>query len=172
MTSVVEPLSALGKSQVDSALEMAAAATEGTEKLLKFQIKTAKAAFGEGTRALQSLAEIKNASALPGWTAASAQPDLDKATAYARGVYELVAATQAEIASLLDKQVAEFNKQAGAALDAALKAAPPGSEAWVPAVKAVLESANTAYESLAKAGKQLASLAEVPATTVSKKKAA
>ena len=64
-------------------------------------------------------------------------------------------------------------------LDAALKSAPAGSEGAVSAVKSAVHSANTIYESLIKAAKQVSSITEAnvaavnaQVATATKKKAA
>ncbi len=178
MTTVPEQISAFGKAQVETAVRFVTIAAEGTEKLLDLQIKNSKAAFNEGMKNAKALADVKDFSELPTWTSSTFQPGIDKATAYARSLYEVAAGTQSEISAVLEAQIAEFSKDMAAALDAALKTAPAGSEPAVAAVKSVIGTANTVCESIAKAGKQLAAMTEANLTAASqagvatKKKAA
>lgn len=178
MTAASEQFSALGKAQLDAALRFAAVAAESAEKLVDLQLKTARTAFSDGAKNVKSLSEVKDVAELPAWTSASIQPGVEKATAYARSLYDLASGAQSEISALLEGQIAEFNKQATAALEAAVKAAPAGSEALMPSLKSVIGTANSVYESIAKAGKQLAAMTEAnlaaatPAATPAKKKAA
>lgn len=165
MTTVPEQFSALGKAQLDAALRFAAIAAEGAEKLVDLQLKSARTAFSEGAKNAKAFAEVKNIAELPAWTSASFQPGVDKATAYARSLYDLASGIQSEISVLLEEQVAEFNKQVTAALDAAVKSAPAGSEAVIPALKSVFGTANSVYESIAKAGKQLTAMTEANLAT-------
>jgi phasin family protein len=160
MTTVPEQLSVLIKAQLDAALRFAAVAAESTEKLIDLQLKSARTAFSEGAKNVRAFAEVKDIAELPAWTSANFQPGFDKATAYARSLYDLASGTQSEINALLEEHAAEFNKQATAALDAAAKSAPAGSEAMIPALKSVLGTANSVYEGIAKAGRQLAPLTE------------
>lgn len=178
MTAIPEQFSALGKAQLDAALRFATVAAESAEKLVDLQLKTARSAFSDGAKNVKALSEVKDVAELPAWTNANLQPGIDKATAYARSLYDLASSAQSEISALLEGQIAEFNKQVTAALDAAVKAAPAGTEALVPSLKSVIGTANSVYESIAKAGKQLAAMTEAnlaaaaPAATPAKKKSA
>ena len=164
MTTVPEQFSAFGKAQLDTALRFVTIAAEGTEKLFDIQIKNGKAAFNEGMKNAKALAEVKDFSDLPTWTSSTFQPGIDKATAYARSLYEVAAGTQSEISAALEAQIADFSKDVVVALDAALKSAPAGSEPAVAAVKSVIGTANSVYESIAKASKQLAAMTEANLT--------
>lgn len=160
MTAVPEQFSALGKAQLDAALRFATVAAESAEKLVDLQLKSARAAFSDGAKNAKALSEVKDVAELPAWTSANFQPGFDKATAYARSLYDLASGTQSEISALLESQVAEFNKQVTVALEAAVKSAPAGSEALIPALKSVIGTANSVYESFTKASKQLAAMTE------------
>lgn len=164
MTTVPEQISAFGKAQVETALRFVTIAAEGTEKFLDLQIKNSKAAFNEGMKNAKALAEVKDFSELPTWTSSTFQPGIDKATAYARSLYEVAAGTQSEISAALEAQIADFSNDVVVALDAALKSAPAGYEPAVAAVKSVIGTANTVYESIAKASKQLAAMTEANLT--------
>jgi phasin family protein len=178
MTAIPEQFSALGKAQLDAALRFATVAAESAEKLVDLQLKTARTAFSDGAKNVKAFSEVKDVAELPAWSSANMQPGIDKATTYARSLYDLASGTQSEINALLEGQVAEFNKQLSAALEAAVKAAPAGSEALIPSFKSVIGTANSVYESIAKAGKQLAAMTEAnlatvaPAATRAKKKSA
>jgi phasin family protein len=178
MTAIPEQFSALGKAQLDAALRFATVAAESAEKLVDLQLKTARTAFSDGAKNVKAFSEVKDVAELPAWSSANMQPGIDKATAYARSLYDLASGTQSEINALLEGQIAEFNKQLSAALEAAVKVAPAGSEALIPSLKSVIGTANSVYESIAKAGKQLAAMTEAnlanvaPAATPAKKKSA
>jgi phasin family protein len=179
MVQITEQLAALSKSQLDAVLKTAALAAESAEKLADLQLKAGKAAYDDAVKALRQVAGIKDVAELASYTTATAQPAWDKAAAYAKSTYETVAAAQAEYAALVEEQVAEFNKNVVVTLDAALKSAPAGSESAVAAVKSAVHSANTVYESLVKAAKQVSTIAEAnvaavgaQVATAGKKKAA
>lgn len=160
MKTIPDQFSTLGKSQLDTALRVATVAAESAEKLMDLQMTSARAAFSEGAKNVKALTEIKDVSQLPAWTNAHFQPGVDKATAYARSLYDLASGAQSEISALLETQMAEFNKQVTAAMEAAVKSAPAGSEAVLPALKSVIGTATSVFESISKAGKQLTAVTE------------
>jgi hypothetical protein len=84
------------------------------------------------------------------------QPTIDKATAYAKNVYDVATETQAEFGKLVEEQVAAFNKQIVEALDRMVKTAPAGSEVGIAALKSGIAAVNSTYDNLSKVAKQLA----------------
>ena len=171
MRTQPEQVAAAGKAQLDASMRFSAIAAEGAEKLLDLQFKNAKATFEEAVKNAKAFTELKDISQVASWAGTSFQPGLDKAAAYAKSVYAVVTGTQGEIDALLEEQVTEFNKHVSVALDAAFKSAPPGSEAAVAAAKSVIDVANSVYDTIAKASKQLTFLTEsnVAAATGKKK---
>jgi hypothetical protein len=92
--------------------------------------------------------------------AGSAQPATDKFAAYAKHVYEISNETGSEIAKLVEKQFADSNRQLHAAIDALAKSAPAGSEGIVTFVKQAVSAANTAYDQVNKATRQVVEMTE------------
>lgn len=160
MVTKPEQVAAVGKAQLDATVRFATIAAAGAEKLLDLQLKNAKSAFNEAVKSAKAFTELKDVSAVASWTGASFQPSLDKAAAYATSFYDVATGTQLEISALLEEQVAEFNKNVSVALDAAFKSAPPGSESAVAAAKSVIDVANSVYDTISKATRQLSSLTE------------
>src|SRR5512134_3237891 len=160
MVPITEQLAALSRSQVDAVLKTAALVADNAEKLAELQVKSSKAAYEDAVSAVRQMAALKDVNELASYSTAAVQPAWDKAAAYAKSTYEVVAGAQAEYAALLEEQVADFNKNVVVTLDAALKSAPAGSEGAVSAIKSAVHSANTVYESLIRAAKQVSSITE------------
>ena len=102
---------------------------------------------------------------------AAAQPMLDRAIAYSRGVYEIATQTQEEMSKFAEAQASEFNNYIIGYLDRIAKNAPAGSDVAIAAAKSALAAANSAYDSISRVAKQASELAEtnfVAATTVPK----
>jgi phasin family protein len=177
MIPVSEQVAVFGKSQLEAALKAAELTAENVEKLVDVQFKAAKSAYADSVSALKQFASIKDVNELATVTSGAAQPAFDKATTYAKSVYEVVSGAQAGFASLIEEQIAEFNKNMVFTLDAAMKSAPAGSEGVIAAMKSAVHSANTVYETVVKSAKQVASAAEAniaavtEATPAGKKKA-
>lgn len=160
MNPVTDQAAAIGRSQVETALKLAEITAEGLERLLGLQVQAVRGAVADGIHNIRQVAGVKDVSELGGVTGSWAQPAWEKAQAYAKSTYETVAASQAEISSVLEQQFAELNKNIVVALDTALKSAPAGSEALVAGFKSALQSTNAVYESVLKATKQANATAE------------
>ena len=179
MFQAPEQFMALNKANLEAAVRFAGIALEGAERMLELQLKTAKSAFADGVQQAKALTEIKDVQELAQLKNTLAQPTMEKATSYAKSVYDVAATTQSEINKLVEEQVAEFNKQVVSGLDKVVKSAPAGSEVAVAAVKSAITAVNSAYDNLSKSAKQFAEMtqANVEAATTqavhaSKKKAA
>jgi phasin family protein len=178
MVQVTEQVAVFNKSQLDALLKLAEMTAENMEKLADVQFKAAKSAYADSIKSLKQLATVKDVNELASVTTGIAQPAWEKATAYTKNVYEVVSSAQSELASVLEEQVAEFNKNMVVTLDAAMKSAPAGSEGALAAVKSAIHSTNTVYETMVKTAKQMATVAEANMAAVAqsapagKKKAA
>ncbi len=176
MYQAPEQLIALNKANMDAAVRFAGVAFSSVEKLIDLQMETAKAALAEGATSVRALATLKDPQDLVALRDRVLQPSLDKATAYARGVYGVAASAQSEMSKLMETQVAEFNKSVVTALDKAAKGAPAGADFAVAALRSAVASANVAYDNISKFSKQLADISEAnvaaAAQTMSGKKKA
>src|SRR5215510_11798507 len=142
MVQMNDQLVALNRAHLETALKFAQIGSEGIEKLVDLQFRTAKNVFADGMKAAKQLGAIKDAGELATFSGSLSQPTWEKAQAYAKSVYEVASATQAEITSLLEQQLGELNKTVEGVLDGALKNAPAGSEGALAAVKSMVQSAS------------------------------
>ncbi len=172
MNAVSQDLNAVVKAQFETAVRVATVAAEGAERFTELQLKAVKSGFEDGVKQVKAFAAVKEPAELQALSTKLFQPAVDKATAYAREVYESVATTQAEFTKLLETQVAEFNKQAVVALDSVVKNSPAGSEVAVAAFKQAFGTANQAYESFVKSFQGISTLVETSVPTPARKKAA
>ena len=160
MVQISEQLAALSKSQLDAALKIAELSGENFEKLADVQLKAAKTAYEDAARSLRQIASVKDVTEIAALSSGAAQPAWDKASAYARSVYDVLSAAQREFAGVLEQQVAEFNQNLVLTLDTVIKSAPAGSEGALAGLKATIQSANGVYETLVKAARQVAEVTE------------
>lgn len=156
MYQTPEQLIAMNKANIESAMRFAGVAIEGAERMIDLQMKAAKSAFADGIESAKALAAVKDFQQFAALKDTLAQPSMEKATAYAKSVYDLTSETQAEFSKLVEAQVADFNKEVVTTLDKMVKSAPAGSEVGVAAVKSAIAAVNTAYDNLSKVGKQFA----------------
>jgi phasin family protein len=154
MYQAPEHLIALNKANLEAALRFAGLALEGAERLIDLQLKTAKSALADGLQSARVLASVKDFDQLAALKDTLVQPSLEKATAYAKEVYDVATGTQAEFGKLVEEQVAEFNRQVISTLDQIVKTAPAGSEVGIAAMKSTLAAVNSGFDNFTKVAKQ------------------
>ena len=84
------------------------------------------------------------------------QPGTNKVAAYGEQVYRIVADIKADFEKVGAEQAAAAQDSFGALIEAASKNAPAGSNDGIALIKSTMATANTAFESLRKAGLQAA----------------
>ncbi|MGC3964862.1 MAG: phasin family protein [Rhodocyclaceae bacterium] len=160
MYATPEQFAATNKAYVETLLTIANTSFVSAEKLATLNLNAARAVLEDGVANAKSLLAVKDAHELVNLQASLAQPSVEKLVAYSRHVYDIAHQAQQEIAGILESQLAEINKNVASALDKAAKSAPAGSDVAVAAVKSALAAANSAYDSMNKAAKQVAEIAE------------
>ena len=163
----VEQIVAAQKTTVGNVFTIAAKALEGVEKLAQLNLQAGRASLAEAQETAQSLLVVKDPSSLFAVQAAALQPNADKFSAYGRQVYEIVSATNAEIARVVEETAAEARSAFTATLEQAAKNAPAGTDNAVAFVKSAVAAASSAYDTIQKAVKQAAEVAEANVEAVS-----
>ena len=156
MYQTPEQLVAFNKANLEAAMKFAGVALNGAERILDLQLKAAKTAFADSVDNAKTIAAVKDLQQLAALKESLAQPSIDKATAYAKSVYDVTTATQAEMSKLVEEQISDFNKQVVTVLDKMVKTAPAGSEVGIAALKSGIAAVNSAYDNVSKVAKQFA----------------
>ena len=164
MFATPEQLAGVNKATVESLLTLANTAFASAERLAALNLNTARTMLEDSVANAKALLAVKDLQELMSLQSAFAQPIVEKAVAYSRNVYEISAQTQEEMSKVFEAQFAELNKNVAAVLDKAAKSAPAGSDVAVAAVKSAIAAANSAYDSMNKAAKQVAEIAEANVT--------
>jgi phasin family protein len=155
-----EQVVAAHKANVETLFDLTSKAFEGVEKLVELNLQVAKAAMGEVADSTRAALSVKDAQELLALQTSMLQPSAEKAAAYSRHVYDIAASTNAEVTRIAEAQIAEMQKKFVSAVDGAVKNAPAGTENAVALVKSAMAAANNAYESVHKAAKQAADVAD------------
>jgi phasin family protein len=155
-----EQFVAAHKANVETLFGLTTKAFEGVEKLVELNLQVAKAAMGEAAETTKAALSVKDAQELMALQAGLLQPAAEKAAAYSRHLYDIAAATSAEVSKVAEETAADAQKKFMGLVDTAVKNAPAGSENAVALVKSAVAAANNAYESVQKAAKQAADVAE------------
>mgnify|MGYP002662404203 FL=1 len=155
-----EQFAATNKANIETLLTLANTAFASAERLAALNLNTARSLLEDGVANTKALLAAKDVQELVNLQVSLAQPIVEKAFAYARSVYEITSQSQEEVTKVMESQVAEINKGVASALDKAAKSAPAGSDVAVAAVKSAIAAANSAYDSMNKAAKQVAEMTE------------
>lgn len=155
-----EQVVAAQKANVETLFDLTNKAFEGIEKLVELNLQVAKTSLGEVAETAKAALSVKDAQELMSLQAGLLQPAAEKAAAYSRHLYDIAAATGAEVSKAAEAQLADVQKSFVSTVDSAVKNAPAGSENAVALVKSAMAAATNAYETVQKAAKQATDVAE------------
>ena len=155
-----EQVVAAHKSNVEILFGLTNKAFEGVEKLVELNLQVARAAIGEAAENTKAALSAKDAQEFMALQASLLQPAAEKAAAYSRHLYDIAAATTAEVNKVAETTAAETQSKFLSVVDSAVKNAPAGSENAVALVKSAVAAANNAFEGVQKAVKQATDVAE------------
>ena len=155
-----EQLVAAQKANVETLLSLTAKAFEGIEKLIELNLQVAKTTMSETAENAKAALTVKDAQALLALQASLLQPAAEKAAAYSRHLYDIAASVNGELTRVVEEQSSEAQRKFMTAVDAAAQNAPAGSQSAVALVKSAVAAANNAYDTVNKAAKQAADVAE------------
>ena len=162
-----EQIVAAHKSNIETLFGLTNKAFEGVEKLVELNLQVARAAMGEVAENTKAALSVKDAQELIALQAGLLQPAAEKAAAYSRHLYDIAAATSAEVSKVAEATAAETQSKFLSLVDSAVKNAPAGSENAVALVKSAVAAANNAFEGVQKAVKQATDVAEANFQAVS-----
>jgi phasin family protein len=111
------------------------------ERFAELSLASARDSVEQATAHAQSLAGAKDLHEVIAINSAAVEPVLKRAYAISRTAYETAAETNNEVKRVFEKQSAEYNRAAVAALEEAFKYAPAGSETLVENVKTAIAAA-------------------------------
>ena len=155
-----EQMMAAQKANFETLFGLTNKAFEGVEKLVELNLQVAKAALGEAGETMTAALSVKDAQELLALQTSLLQPSAEKAAAYSRHVYDIAAATSAEVTKAVEVQMGDAQKNFMGLVDSASKNAPAGTENAVALVRSAVTAANNAFESVHKAAKQASDVAE------------
>lgn len=155
-----EQMLAANKANVQSLFDLTQKAIAGVEQLVELNLQVAKAALSDVQGNAQAALSVKDAQELLALQQSMLQPAAEKAVAYGRQVYDILAASNAEVTRLAEAQIAGAQQAAHALVDNAVKNAPAGTENVVGMLKTAMTAANQAAETAQKAVKQATQMAE------------
>ena len=166
MNFTPEQFAAAQKASMETLFGLTGKAFESVEKLVELNMQVAKASLAEAAETATAAMSVRDAQEFLTLQAGLLQPAAEKAAAYSRHLYDIMAGTQAEVSKVAEATLADSQKKVLALVDTAVKNAPAGSESAVALVKSAVAAANNAYESVNKAAKQASEAAEANFTAM------
>lgn len=155
-----EQFTKANQAALEATLKMADVALVSVERLSALNLQATRNFFENLFASGTEILTVKDLQDLTNTQAAHNQPVIDNGMAYVRGLIEIATETRDQFNQIIGNQVSEANSAIGKALDQTAKSGPTGSEFAVATIKSAFASANTAYESVAKAAKQISDIAE------------
>ena len=155
-----EQFAAANQSNLDALVELTRKSFEGIEQLVALNLQAMRCALGESAERSKALLAAKDAQALASLQADLVQPATAQVNAYSQQVIDIATRTQAEVARLVESQMASAQEKILALVDTAVKNAPQGGEASLTMIKQALTTANGALEDVQKAARQALSATE------------
>ena len=146
------PFAAANQAGLDALLGLTAKAFDGVEKLAALNLKVVKASLDEVAET--TLAAAKDPQALLALRTSLLQPAAEKAAAYGRQVYDIIATTKAEVEKVGAAQASTVQNSFISLIDAAAKNAPEGSGNGAAMFKSAIAAANNAFDGIQKATRQ------------------
>lgn len=143
---------------------VATTAFDGAKRLLELNVQAAKAGMEESNAQLKALMAAKDVKTLNEMLTdlftQYSKPDSSKAATYVKQVYDISTATGSEVSALIEKQVSTSQKQLLESVEALAKNAPAGSESAVSTLRQSVVAANSAYEQVNQASRQVIEMLE------------
>ena len=155
-----EQFASANKATVDSLLSVANAALASAERIAALNLNTARSVLEDSVSGAKALMGAKDAQEALSIQASLAQPNVEKAVAYSKSVYEISTETQEQLAKMVEAQFGDFQKNVASMLEKAAKSAPAGSDVAVAAVQSAIAAANSAFDNMRKTAKQVTEMAQ------------
>ena len=156
----VEQITASHKANLDNLFALSTKAFAGVEKMVELNLTASRATLAESAAHAHAVMGVKDAQEFIALQTSFLQPLAEKSVAYTRHIYDIAQGAGAEFTKGLEGKATEGQTAVQTYIESALKNAPAGSEQAVAFFKQAVTASNTAVESVQKAVKQAADLAE------------
>ena len=151
----IDQFTAANEAAIDQYAKFAQMQLANLEKFAQLGLGAARENLEQATAHAQAIAGAKDVHEFIAINSAALEPVMKRAYSFSRTAYEAAAETNDEVKRSLEKQAAEYNRAAVAALEEAFKYAPAGSESVVENVKSAIAAAQSAYDNLTSINKQI-----------------
>ncbi len=158
--SIPESFVAPAAPATEALLGLAQIQLDAFEQFSTLTINAGREALQDGVAHTRRLLNARDMQELIRLNAAAAQPSLEKALDYSRGVCGIATHSQAEIARTLETQAGALSRSAASFLESMSQNAPAGSDVVVAAMKSAIVATGNAVENLSRMSRQASGIAE------------
>ena len=151
----IDQFTAANEAAIEQFSYFAKLSLANVEKFAELGLGAARESVVLATKHAQSLASAKDVNEVFAINSSALEPALKRAYTYSRTAFEAATETNNEVKRVLEKQNAELQRAAIAAIEESMKYAPAGSETVVANVKSAIAAAQSAYDNLAAVNKQI-----------------
>ena len=151
----IDQITAANEAAINQFNHFAQLSLANMERFAQLGLAASRETIAQATAHAQSLAGAKDVHEVIALNSAVLEPVMKRAYAYSRTAYDTAAQTNNEVKKVFEKQAAEYNRAAVAALEEAFKYAPAGSETVIENVKTAIAAAQSAYNNAAAINKQI-----------------
>ena len=151
----IDQMTAANEAAIEQFSYFAKLSIANVEKFAELGLGAARESVALATKHAQSIAGARDANEVFALNSAAVEPALKRAYALSRTAFETAAETSNEVKRVVEKQNAELQKAAVAAIEEAMKYAPAGSETMVANVKSAIAAAQSAYDNVLAINKQI-----------------
>ncbi|APV49845.1 hypothetical protein BWI17_09230 [Betaproteobacteria bacterium GR16-43] len=150
----IDQLTAANEAAIDQFAYFAKLSVANAEKFAELGLGAARESVEAATSHAQSIASARDVQEIFAINSAAIEPAMKRAYAFSRTTFETASEAGDELKRVFEKQGAEMNTAAVAALEEAFKYAPAGSETVLGNVKSAFAAAQSAYDNAVSINKQ------------------
>jgi phasin family protein len=154
-----EQFHAANKAVIDTLLSVANTAFAAAENLAALNLTATRSQLEDGGRQAKAAMSARSPQELVALQSAQVQPNMTKAVAYSREVYQINAATAQKLFQLVQSQFSQINTDAQDLAQRFATASPFASEVALAAIKQAVTASNSTFDNLKKVATETATLA-------------
>lgn len=155
-----EQFHAANKAVIDTLLSVANTAFAAAENMAALNLTATRSQLEDGERQAKAAMNARTPQELVALQSAQVQPNMTKAVAYGREVYQINAVTAQKLFQLVQSQFAQINTDAQDLAKRFATASPFASEVALAAVQQAVTASNSTFNNLKKVAMETASLAD------------
>ncbi|WP_432259026.1 phasin family protein [Cupriavidus sp. TMH.W2] len=155
-----EQISKVQMAGVETLVGLAGKAFDAYERLLELNLRTVRATLSEAREGAEKVLSARDPQELVDLQVELLQPATERALAYRRQLYEILAGTRADFDKVAEAQYTAGKEQMQSFLETFTNSVPAGPPAPLTAWREAVKAATTLYESMQTTAKQAVQVAE------------